>query len=78
MTKLGLLDHMADKISKDIDLDELLDRVMVMAKEDEMAGICLACLEDAYCEPDAECYACESCGARMVYGFDNLLLMMVA
>ena len=59
--------------------DELLDRVVALCTADDMDGICLACLEDAYgVEPDAEGYACESCGARKVYGSETLILMLVA
>ena len=59
--------------------DELLDRVVALCTAEDMDGICLACLEDAYgVEPDAERYVCESCGARKVYGAEQLLLMLVA
>lgn len=38
-------------------------------------GFCLACGDDAYgCEPDAEKYECESCGKRMRYGIEQLML----
>lgn len=60
-------------------LAELLDRVVALCTADDMDGICLSCLEDAYgVEPDAERYACESCGARTVYGAETLLLMLAA
>lgn len=39
-------------------------------------GFCLACGEERECtEPDACKYPCESCGARKVYGAEELLLM---
>ena len=43
---------------------------------DNYQGICLACeeLQDE-CEPDAENYTCESCGADQVYGIEQALLI---
>lgn len=42
-------------------------------------GFCIACGEDASgCEPDARKYPCESCGARAVYGAQELLIHLVA
>jgi len=39
-------------------------------------GFCLACGEEADgCEPDARQYECEACGARKVYGIEELLMM---
>lgn len=39
-------------------------------------GRCLKCLADAYdVEPDARKYRCDECGARAVYGIEELLLM---
>lgn len=58
------------------------DRVTA-AVEDSMTsldnpGFCVACGEDADgCEPDARRYECECCGARAVYGAEELLLMIV-
>jgi predicted amidophosphoribosyltransferase len=38
-------------------------------------GICIECGEDADgCEPDAREYECECCGARAVYGAEELLI----
>jgi hypothetical protein len=38
-------------------------------------GFCLACGAEAEgCEPDAEQYECESCGAYAVYGADEILI----
>ena len=38
-------------------------------------GFCLACGAEAEgCEPDAEQYECESCGAAAVYGAQEILL----
>lgn len=40
-------------------------------------GICLACGELRYegCEPDAERYPCEDCGARRVMGAENAFIV---
>lgn len=58
-----------------------LDRLEEAAKESmfgmENPGICIACGEDADgCEPDAENYKCECCGARQVFGAEGLLFML--
>jgi hypothetical protein len=38
-------------------------------------GFCLVCGDEASgCEPDAENYKCESCGAKQVFGCEALLL----
>lgn len=38
-------------------------------------GLCIACgHEQGGCEPDARRYKCESCGARQVYGVEELLM----
>lgn len=39
-------------------------------------GFCLACGQEADgVEPDARRYECESCGARKVFGLEELLMM---
>ena len=41
-------------------------------------GFCLACGKEADgVEPDAECYECEVCGEALVYGAEQLLLMIL-
>ena len=43
----------------------------------EDPGICIACGADTYgVEPDARRYECEACGARAVYGVEELLIMV--
>lgn len=40
----------------------------------EDTGICRACgHQQGNCEPDARKYPCENCGAREVYGTEELL-----
>lgn len=42
----------------------------------EGGGFCLACgNEQSGCEPDGRKLMCESCGARKVYGLEELALM---
>ena len=39
-------------------------------------GGCIACGAEAYgVEPDARRYPCEACGARTVYGLEELVVM---
>ena len=41
-------------------------------------GFCIKCGADAEgCEPDAQRYKCEECGARAVYGAEEILMRMV-
>lgn len=41
-----------------------------------MAGFCLACgAERECCEPDARNYPCDSCGKKLVFGAEEILLM---
>lgn len=52
----------------------------VVTSYDEMEsgnGFCLACGIDVCSgvEPDARQYECESCGAKKVYGMEELLMM---
>jgi hypothetical protein len=51
-----------------------LEEIQEAAEED--SGFCIACgaLRDS-CEPDAREYKCEECGARQVYGAEELALM---
>lgn len=47
-----------------------------MEFHNENMGWCLACgCEQDGVEPDASKYTCESCGEKLVYGFDELLIM---
>lgn len=54
-----------------------LDRVTDVVEADDNQGFCIACGADAYgVEPDARQYECEDCGARQVYGAEELLIML--
>lgn len=55
-----------------------LDDVMVAVEDDDCLGFCLKCGEMAYgVEPDARSYKCESCGAKRVFGAEEILIMVV-
>lgn len=56
-----------------------LDQIMEAIESDDYMGFCLECGAEAYgVEPDARGYECESCGAKKVYGAEELLIMRVA
>ena len=62
------------EIKAKIDIDQLLEA----AQADEYMGFCIECGAEAYgVEPDARRYECESCGAKAVYGAEELLIMGV-
>ena len=53
-----------------------IDRIIEACESDDCMGFCLACGEDAYgVEPDARGYECEACGARAVFGAEEILIM---
>ena len=61
------------KLSKERILEAARESVFGMSD----IGFCAKCGAEAYgVEPDAERYPCESCGARAVYGAEQLLLMV--
>lgn len=42
---------------------------------EDCGGFCLTCGSEAYgVEPDARYYECEACGARAVFGAEELLM----
>lgn len=44
--------------------------------DDESLGVCRECLTPmCECEPDARKYKCDGCGAKAVYGVQELMLM---
>ncbi len=56
-----------------------LDDVMSAIESDSYVGFCRVCgAEHCGVEPDARKYPCEDCGAREVYGAEELLIMGVA
>lgn len=58
---------------KEIEELKLTDDEIMDASENGI-GYCKACGAERYgCEPDAENYTCEDCGAAAVDGIDNWL-----
>jgi len=61
--------------------DGLTIETIIKGAEETMCGLenigfCLACGEQADgCEPDARNYECESCGASMVFGAEEIVMM---
>lgn len=55
-----------------------LEEVMAAVENDENVGFCLDCgNEQMGVEPDAENYECEACGAKRVFGAEQILIMEV-
>ena len=55
--------------------DDILDAAKRSMFGTENPGFCVKCGEEADgCEPDAREYKCESCGARAVFGAEELLI----
>lgn len=62
-------------IHPDITLERVTEAVERQLTSLDNPGFCLACGEEASgCEPDAQQYKCENCGAYEVYGAEILLL----
>jgi len=58
------------------EIDELVEKAIVLAENGEQAGFCLACgAEHDEIEPDARKYECEQCGEYKVYGAEEIVLM---
>ena len=58
-------------------LDRIMDGVERTMFGLDNVGFCIKCGEEQDgCEPDARKYPCESCGAKAVYGAEQLLLMV--
>lgn len=56
-----------------------IEEVMNSVERGELNGYCRECgAEHAPVEPDARKYKCEVCGARAVYGAEEILLMTLA
>ena len=52
-----------------------IDRIIDAVEQDDNIGFCLACGEETSgVEPDAREYECDSCGAKAVYGAEELLM----
>lgn len=54
-----------------------LEQVMAAIEEDDCLGFCTSCgNEQSGCEPDARNCKCEECGAKTVFGAEELLFML--
>jgi hypothetical protein len=54
-----------------------IETIMDAIEQDDHIGFCTACGEEqGGCEPDACNYECESCGAKSVFGAEELLMRM--
>jgi hypothetical protein len=53
----------------------LISEAEYLDLSENYGGFCLECRQETFgVEPDARRYACESCGARAVYGAPELLI----
>ncbi len=65
------------KIHPSVTIERVMESVELRQTTLENPGFCIACGADADgCEPDARNYKCEECGARAVYGDEELLMMI--
>jgi len=65
------------RVHESITLDRFMEAVERAQSSLDNPGFCTACGEETDgCEPDAERYECESCGARAVFGAEQLLMAM--
>ena len=63
-------------IAVKIPYEELMDALERSETGTDNPGFCLACGEEVEgCEPDARLCECECCGARKVYGAQEILMM---
>lgn len=54
-----------------------LARILDMVEEDDDLGVCLSCGAEAYeVEPDGREYECAECHEMMVYGAEEILIML--
>ena len=61
-----------------IGADYLLERAEAHVTSLDNPGFCIKCgAEHDGCEPDARDYECEECGARAVYGAEELAIMLL-
>jgi hypothetical protein len=67
------------KLHPDVTAERVVEAVEESYRSLSNHGFCIACGEEAEgCEPDARGYTCEACGAKKVYGAEELLVMVVA
>ena len=62
------------KIHKSITFDRLMEAAERRETSLDNPGFCIRCGEEQKeCEPDAQAYECDECGANAVYGAEELL-----
>lgn len=62
---------------KSVTTDRILEAVERHALTLDNPGLCLECgIEAEGVEPDARNYECESCGAKQVFGADELFFVV--
>ena len=60
-----------------LDMDRVMEAVTESWNSCSNPGFCIECgYEQEGCEPDAEGYECEECGAMAVMGAENCLLFL--
>jgi hypothetical protein len=63
------------KMHKSITVERITDACKRSMTSLDNPGFCVKCgNEQEGCEPDARRYECEACGAKAVYGAEELLL----
>lgn len=66
-------------IHEDITEERVLEAAQRQMVDLEDPGFCIGCgFEAGNCEPDARKNPCESCGAPLVYGAQELMFHLVA
>ena len=59
---------------KSLTMERIVDAVERRMWSLDNPGFCLVCGdEDFECEPDARNYTCDNCGAKQVFGADELI-----
>jgi hypothetical protein len=66
------------KLHHSVTLERVTNAVERALSSLDNPGFCIACGEEQDgCEPDARRYECDTCGAKAVYGAEELLLRLV-
>lgn len=65
------------KLHESITEQRVINTVEQNNRNCENIGLCIACGEENdCCEPDARNYECEFCGAKQVFGAEEILFML--
>ena len=64
-------------LCREFGMSDLEEGIEIARNED--AGICLMCHSVQYgCEPDARLYECEDCGEHLVFGIEEIMMMVIS